>query len=131
MSDNLIEDFSSDKKYFTIIPNFIFDFPMDVYCFRVYCHIKRVAGDTGICWQSTRTIARKCQISPSTVTRSIRKLAKAGFINLQVVPGKHGEFPHNEITIRDIWANNHFFFELGDKDKKDLILNLKGMMRNA
>ena len=45
MQNNLICDHSNDRNHFTIIPNIIDDLGLYVYAYRLYGHIKRVAGE--------------------------------------------------------------------------------------
>lgn len=118
-------DHSGDRKYFTQIPNLIIDFPLSPYAFRVYVHIKRVTGEDGICWQTTRTIADRCNISRNSVNRAIKELVSNRFIEVIKVPGKHGEFSHNEMTIRDIWKNNVDFYNLTENQRRELISQWK------
>ncbi|GAF99333.1 unnamed protein product, partial [marine sediment metagenome] len=44
---------SEDRAYFTMMPNIIDDMGLDPYAFRLYVHLRRVAGENGACWQST------------------------------------------------------------------------------
>jgi predicted transcriptional regulator len=102
---NKITDEGPARKYFTMIPNIVDDAGLSVYAFRLYCHLMRVAGDKGECWQSTRTLAEKCNMSPMSVSRAKRELTKAGFIKIELISGKAGRDYHH-ITVVDIWALN-------------------------
>lgn len=115
--EKIIDD-SGDRKYFTMLQNFIFDLPLNVYAFRVYAHIKRVAGDNGVCWQSVRTIAERCNISPSSVTRAIRDLSKYNLIDVKRVSNDGDKYQHTEIRIRNIWPHNVRYFELSEDERK-------------
>jgi len=114
-----IADGSSDRKYFTMIPNIVFEYPLTVYAFRVYSHIKKVAGENGVCFQTLRTIAGWCNISHPSVIRAIRELEKAGMIEVTKVTGKRGGFSHNEMTIIDLWQTNVDHFNLPDLDRNE------------
>ncbi len=117
--EKIIDD-SGDRKYFTIIQNFIFDLPLNVYAFRVYAHIKRVTGDKGVCWQSVRTIAERCNMSPSSVTRAIRDLSRFDLIDVKRVISDGDKYQHTEIRIRNLWAHNIEYFELSEDERKQL-----------
>ncbi|NLG97113.1 MAG: winged helix-turn-helix transcriptional regulator [Chloroflexi bacterium] len=118
MSDEYqVFDGSGDRRYFTQIPNIVFDYPFSPYAFRVYAHIKKVAGEDGMCWQSTRTIADYCNISAPSVTRAIRELEKAGVIQVKRYPYRPGENARTEIWITDIWQENMNYFSLGQDER--------------
>jgi hypothetical protein len=114
-----ILDGSGDRRYFTQLPNIVFDFPLNPYTFRVYAHIKRVAGESGICWQSTRTIAERCNISAPSVTRAIKELTHVGLIRVTKIPSHHGEYCQNQVSIVDIWQANMSYFNLAELGKKE------------
>lgn len=123
--ERIIDD-SGDRKYFTILQNFIFDLPLNVYAFRVYAHIKRVTGDDGVCWQSVRTIAERCNISPSSVTRAIKDLSRFGLIDVKRIANDGDKYQHTEIRIRNLWAQNIDYFGLSEDERKQLRRKWKG-----
>jgi len=104
MSD-YIELEETPRRFYTMIPNLIDDLGMDVYCFRLYAHLRRVAGEFGACWQSTETLSAACCMSPGMVSGSKIKLQHMGLIDIEERRGEHGTYHH--ITIRDVWAQNN------------------------
>jgi hypothetical protein len=94
-------------KYRTEIPNMLDDSDLSVYAFRLYVHLKRVAGDGGQCYQSTATMAKACKMSMASVSKAKNELMLAGLIILTVKKGEHGEFDSHLIEIKDIWAENY------------------------
>lgn len=103
--DTQVIDAGDLRKYRTEIPNSIDDMGLSVYAYRLYGHLKRVAGDSGKCWQSTATLAQACNMSAASVSRAKKEL-EGRLIDIEIIPGEHGEFDYHIITIRDIWAEN-------------------------
>jgi hypothetical protein len=93
------------RLYRTEIPNLIDDMNLSVYAFRLYVHLKRVAGasNEGACWQSTRTLATHCGMSASKVSESKQELVDAGLIEIE--PGDwrvaHGIWVIEPGAVRD------------------------------
>lgn len=106
MSQYLIKDEGDLRKYFIQIPNSIDDSDLTVYEFRLYVHLKRVAGDEGKCYQSTQTLAKSCMMSTAAVSRAKKRLAEKKLIEIAMRPGEHGGRDYHEITIVDIWDKN-------------------------
>lgn len=90
--------------HYAQIPNIVDDMDLDPYAFRLYAHFRRVAGEDGACWQSTRTLAAKCQMSTGKVSMCKVYLVDAGLIEIEKRDGPHGQY--DEIAIVDIWARN-------------------------
>jgi len=98
-----ITDESGDHKYFTIIPNYIVNHSTP-YEQSIYLYMKRVAGETGTCWSSAKTIAKKLNIARNTVAKYQQKLVDRGWIE---VVGKKGKTkPTYEYKIVDLWDLN-------------------------
>jgi hypothetical protein len=106
MTQYMVSDAGDPRKYYTQIPNMIDDSDLSVYAFRLYARLKRVAGDGGKCYQSTKTLSTACKMSMGSVKKAKEELAAAGLIVIKVIPGEHGEFASHEITITDIWQEN-------------------------
>ncbi len=106
--DTLIINEGRDWKYYTVIPNMIDDLGMSVYSFRLYCHLRRVTGENGKSWQSTRTLATYCSMSVKSVVQAKKELEKNKLIRITTEKGKHGGRDYHLITIVDIWKRNTF-----------------------
>ena len=106
MSTYQVKDAGDPRKYFTQIPNMVDDMDLSFYAFRLYFHLKRVAGDEGTCWQSTTTLARACKMSPGKVSAVKDELVKSGLIKIDYVDNPHGGRDFHHITILDIWTQN-------------------------
>src|SRR4030067_1962918 len=82
------------------------DLGLTPYAFRLYVHLKRVAGDEGTCWQSTNTLAKACQMSSGSISNAKKELCKLGLIIVMTKKNTQGGLEHHEITIIDIWPRN-------------------------
>lgn len=94
-------------NYFTCIPNLIDDLNLNPYAFRLYSHLKRVAGEMGACWQSTSTLAKICNMSLGMVSKSKHDLQETNppLIRVERKHKENGDWYH-EIKITDIWMTN-------------------------
>ena len=101
-----VKDAGDTRKYFIQVPNMIDDLDLSPYAFRLYVHLKRVAGDEGTCWQSTNTLAKACQMSSGSVSNAKKELHKLGLIAVMTKKNTQGGIDHHEITIIDIWPRN-------------------------
>ena len=111
-----ITDKSGDRKYFTIVPNYIVNHST-VYEQAIYLYMKRVAGETGTCWESPKNIAKKLGIAPGTVRRYQKALVKRGWIE---IAGTHRKTkPTIEYRIVDLWELNtkHYAEKMKEKEK--------------
>lgn len=92
------------KKYFTQLPNVIDDIELSLIAFRLYVHLKRVAGDNGNCYQSSNTLAKACNMSMGAISKAKGELEKAGLIIITEKKDKLKSY--HDITITDIWGKN-------------------------
>ena len=100
----------------TLIPNLIDDMDLSPYAVRLYIRLKRRVkqnkdGSTsGVAFDSTRTLARDCKMSPTMVTKAKRELVAAGLIKITKRKGEHGEWDKDIITILNIWTANKLYY---------------------
>jgi len=106
MSKDQYHDEGPSRKYWIQLPNMIDDSDLDPYEFRLYVHLKHVAGDEGQCWQSTETLATHCNMSAGKVSQAKQSLTERGLITISHQKSKHGGKPYHIITITDIWVQN-------------------------
>lgn len=92
------------RENFTMVPNIIDDLDLSPYAVRLYLHLKRVAGDTGSCYQSGKTISEKCKMSTGMITKAKRELMAAGLISVALM--SNGKNIYHDITILDVWKRN-------------------------
>ena len=113
-----IVDQGDARKYWIQIPNLIDDLDLDPYEFRLYVHLKRVAGDNGKCWQSTATLAECCKMSTGKVSEVKASLAKKKLIIITETKRDAGGKPHHTITIVDIWPANMAHYSQKNQQSK-------------
>lgn len=108
-----IIDESGDKKYFTIIPNYILNHST-LWDREVYIQMKRIAGENGTCWTARQTLAKQCGISIRRLDKSITYLIAHKWlekIGTKKIGTKGGEQEVNEYKIADLWKLNIDYYE--------------------
>jgi Helix-turn-helix domain len=108
-----IQDASGDRKYFTIIPNYILNHST-IYDREVYIQMKRITGEDGVCWTSVNTLAKQCGISENRLRKSIKYLLEHNWIVLsgkKLVGTKGGKQEVNEYKVADLWKLNIEYYE--------------------
>lgn len=112
-----VEEDLPDHHFRTEIPNCISYAGLDPYELSVYFHLKRIAGDTGSCWQSHKTLASHVGISERKL-RDVLKNLETGKnkLNLKLIRKtarkREGGFPATStIHIINIWKFNGDFFK--------------------
>jgi len=103
-------DKSNDKKYFAIIPYYIVNHST-AYEQSLYLIMKRKAGEEtqGRCFASLNYLAQNMGVHKNTVTKTIKKLLKRGWIkeiNPIIVPGGKVRC----FIIIDLWELNMKFY---------------------
>ena len=94
----------SDKRFFIQIPNLIDDADLTPYEHRLYFHLVRVCGTTGVCSQGTRLLAEWCGFSAGNISKAKEGLKRKGLIKIRKVQTPNGE--GDEIKLTDIWSLN-------------------------
>lgn len=97
------------RKYRTEVPNMIYDMNLDPYTGWLYSHIKRIAGDSGICERGTRSLAEVTGMSMGQVVKSKQILKKKKLIRVVEHPPKSGLA--DEIYVTNIWRKNFEHFD--------------------
>ena len=113
-----VKDDGERWHYYSQIPNIIDDANLSTSAFRLYCHLKRVAGayDDGYCSQSIDTISEECGLSNPTVLKAESELVDAGLIVIEKMKSTHGEFSRNMITLVNLWPiNEELYKRIKDK----------------
>jgi len=96
------------RDNFTMVPNIVRELGLDPYEFRLYVEFRKVAGDTGACWKSTRTLAQDCNMSAGKVSSAKRVLEDKGLIKIEVRHDDQKAYHH--IRVIDIWQQNHVHY---------------------
>lgn len=124
-----ISDASEDKKYFTIIPNYVYNHSTH-WDREVYCQMKRIAGENGVCWTSQKTLAKKCGLSINRLKKSLKYLIEHGwitFIGIKEVQTKGGSQETNQYSIANLWKRNADFYESKGVSSEDIPTAQRGV----
>jgi hypothetical protein len=117
-----IVDESGDKKFFTIIPNYVLNHSTH-WDREVYIQMKKVAGETGTCFYAKKNLAKKCGIGVNRLEKSLDYLIEHKWITLlgkKDVETAGGMQPVKEYKINDIWKlNTEFYSESKGGVQKD------------
>ena len=73
MSDFRVDDESGDRKYFTMVPNYILNHSSAIDQ-ALYLQIKKHAGEHGTCFASGRTLRKKLGIGRHAFDKSLKYL---------------------------------------------------------
>jgi len=118
-----IDDAGDPRYYWTQIPNIVFDIGLSSYEFLLYSYLKRVAGNGGKCFQSTRTLAKKCSVSVPTIIKAKQLLSRPradlngkALITVKERANPKGGQDYHEISIADIWRENALRYSEQGKD---------------
>jgi len=104
-----IIDESGDKKYFTIIPNYITNHS-SIWEQGAYLTMKRIAGENGKCFASQKELARRLEISQPTMARIIKKLVSRGWIEQEGFQAGKTR-PIKCWRIIDLWQLNTNYYK--------------------
>lgn len=128
MAQHDVIDQGDAKKYFTQIPNIVFDIGLNPQELALYAHLKRAVGAKGDhkCRKSTRRLAMETGMGTGSVSRAKASLqlrrAELGnrpLIRVREQINPHGGKPYDEITITDIWRVNMECFTSSDVERED------------
>lgn len=108
MSDGYLIREKGERKYFAMVPNFIDDIGLSQKAYRLYGHIKRVAGEKGRFIEGVDAMAKHCQMSKPTAIKAKRELEHHNLI--EVVAAKDRTSP-DELVILDVWDRNTTHFD--------------------
>ncbi len=104
-----IKDESQDKKYFSIVPNYIINH--STLAERgFYLTLKRIAGEQGSVYYSARELGGLCGIKKSKVYQLINQLLERGWIR-KTGSIKAKTKPRTTYGVIDLWQKNINFYE--------------------
>lgn len=92
------------RKYRTETPNVVYDMGLDPFAGWLYGHLKRIAGDSGVCWKGVRTLAGISGMSVGKVVAAKKTLVERGLICVREGDRTKGEA--DEIRVTNIWREN-------------------------
>ena len=107
MSYEIIDD-SHDRKYFTIVPNYVLNHSSAIDK-GLYLDMKRKAGENGLCFMTEETMCRRNGIGDKQLHKSLKYLVENKWIEfVGTTPGKTR--PIKTYRIVDIWRKNVEFY---------------------
>jgi len=122
-----IKDESQDRKYFSIIPNYIVNHStLEERGF--YLTLKRIAGEEGSVYYSAKKLGELCGIKKSRVYELIDQLLERGWVKVSGSIAT-GHRPRRTYAIVDLWKQNIDFYESKKKvhaDGKSKIVHKDG-----
>ena len=96
------------KKFRVELPNVVDDLKLRPCAFRLYVHMRRVAGQSGECWQSTKTLAAACNMSTGSVSTAkkelLRRRPELGGVSL--ITERPTTRSSDCFGVTDIWDHN-------------------------
>jgi len=102
------KDESSDRKYYTIIPNYILNHSSAIDK-AIYIDIKRKAGENGRCFMAEQTMCKRNGIGKKQLHKSLKYLIEHKWIKfVGMTPAKTR--PIKTYVILDIWKKNVDFY---------------------
>ena len=78
-----MKKYTPPKKEFLMLPNSVFDMPLDVYAFKIYAYLVCCAGSRGECWPTMYKMSTKLGIAVGTVQDRIGLLEKQKLIAIK------------------------------------------------
>lgn len=91
--------YTPPKKGFLMLPNSVFDMPLDVYAFKIYAYLVCCAGSRGECWPTLNKMSKKLGIAMSTVQDRINHLVKRKLIAIKKHNGP-SKYKNNVYVLR-------------------------------
>lgn len=134
-----IEDKSGDKKYFTIIPNYIANHSTAVDQ-ALYLQMKKIVGEQeGICYASEKYFKQKLGVGSKALKKSIKYLLDHNWIEdagIKEIETKGGVQKTRLYIVKDIWTMNINYYK-GVSESEPLIdkgvseSNQRGVQKEA
>ena len=93
-----MKKYTPPKKEFLMLPNSVFDMPLDVYAFKIYAYLVCCAGSRGECWPTMNKMSNKLGIAVSTVQDRISLLEKRKLIAIKKQKGT-GKYKNNVYVL--------------------------------
>jgi len=101
-------DHTGDKKYFTQIPNIIFDLPLSPLAQSLYIIFKRIGGESRRISIGTKKLQDRFGVGFKSIQSAKQELQDHKLITVKSFPTETRR--SDEIKILDIWHRNGIFF---------------------
>lgn len=119
-----MKKYTPPRKEFFMLPNNIFDMPLDVYAFKIYAYLVCCAGSRGECWPSLQKMSSKLGIAMSTVQGRISLLEKRKLISIHKHSGS-GKYKNNVYTLLSI-DNPEIYRDLDEPEELPMYISWDG-----
>lgn len=96
------------RVHFAMIPNFVDDLDLSQKAYRLYGHLKRVAGENGKCEEGVDAMSKKCRMNKDTLIAAKRELVTKKLVKIK--PASSRTKP-DELVILDVWKRNSKAFQ--------------------
>ncbi len=103
---NYIQEEYSDHTYRTEIPNIVFEMGLNPYELSAYCHMKRIAGDKGLCYKTCQKLSEDIGCHRSKFIEVKKSLQEKGLIRITHRKKEDGACTTDVITMIDLWPKN-------------------------
>jgi hypothetical protein len=113
--DVVLQDASSERTFFTMLPNIVLTLDLSPYALTLYIHLKKVTGEAarGVCFKKSATLVEEVGMSAGRISKAKKELARPfaklggkALINIEARKNLNGGKPRHHITLTDIWAVN-------------------------
>lgn len=108
-----LEDQSEDRKYFTIIPNYVLNHSTAT-AQALYMQLKRLGGECGVAYPGYRYLMSKLGVNYYTIKKELAYLVDKGWIEYlgeQEIPTRGGTQKTKAYRIVDLWKLNATYYE--------------------
>ena len=116
-----MKKYTPPKKEFLMLPNSVFDMPLDVYAFKIYAYLVCCAGSRGECWPTMHKMSTKLGIAMSTVLDRINLLEKRKLIAIKKHKGT-GKYKNNVYVLLS-QDNPNIYRDLSETDELPLFVS--------
>ncbi|MEO7716271.1 MAG: hypothetical protein ABIY70_08705 [Capsulimonas sp.] len=106
------------KNRRTEIPNIVYEMRLDPFAFALYSHVVKTAGEDGVCYKSTETLAEEAVMSAGKVSASKKilfapreELGGKSLLVCEKKAGRHGGSPKHHMRVVDVWPDNKIFWD--------------------
>lgn len=116
-----MKKYTPPKKEFLMLPNSVFDMPLDVYAFKIYAYLVCCAGSRVECWPTMNKMSKKLGIAMSTVQDRINLLEKRKLIAIKKHKG-NSKYKNN-IYVLLSQDNPDIYRDLSETDELPLFVS--------
>ena len=116
-----MKKYTPPRKEFLMLPNSVFDMPLDVYAFKIYAYLVCCAGSRGECWPTMHKMSTKLGIAMSTVLDRINLLEKRKLIAIKKHKGT-GKYKNNVYVLLS-QDNPNIYRDLSETDELPLFVS--------